>query len=141
MIIDSHAHFVPPSLLAEIADTAADFPALELVKYDNGFGFSFAGGKPTRPVNPSLSDVAGRLDWMDQHQIDHQVVGGWLDMFGYEMPAEDGEKWSRLINKHLVTSPRRKRDDLSRWQACPCRMGTPPPAFWMMPIKPGSKGL
>ena len=39
MIIDSHAHFVPPSLLAEIADTAADFPALELVKYDNGFGF------------------------------------------------------------------------------------------------------
>ena len=101
MIIDSHAHFVPPSLLAEIADTAADFPALELVKYDNGFGFSFAGGKPTRPVNPLLSDVAGRLDWMDQHQIDHQVVGGWLDMFGYEMPAEDGEKWSRLINKHL----------------------------------------
>ena len=97
MIIDSHAHFVPPSLLAEIADTAADFHALELVKHDNGFGFSFAGGKPTRPVNPSLSDVARRLDWMDWHQIDHQVVGGWLDMFGYEMPAEDGERWSRLI--------------------------------------------
>ena len=52
MIIDSHAHFVPPALLEEIADTAADFPALELVKYDNGFGFSFAGGKVTRPVNP-----------------------------------------------------------------------------------------
>ncbi len=101
MIIDSHAHFVPPALLEEIADTAADFPALELVKHDNGFGFSFAGGTPTRPVNPSLSDVAGRLNWMDQNQIDHQVVGGWLDMFGYEMPAEDGEKWSRLINKHL----------------------------------------
>ena len=66
---------------------------------------------------------------MDQHQIDHQVVGGWLDMFGYEMPAEDGEKWSRLINKHLVTSPRRKRDDLSRWQACPCRMGRRRPRF------------
>ena len=101
MIIDSHAHFVPPSLLTEITDTEADFSALELVKYDHGFGFSFAGGKPTRPVNPSLSDVAGRLDWMDQHQIEHQVVGGWLDMFGYEMPTEDGEKWSRLINKHL----------------------------------------
>ena len=101
MIIDSHAHFVPPSLLAEIADTAADFHALKLVKHKNGFGFSFAGGKPTRPVNPSLSDVAGRLDWMDKHQIDHQVVGGWLDMFGYEMPTEDGERWSRLINKHL----------------------------------------
>ena len=108
MIVDSHAHFVPQSLLAEISDTAADFLELELVKHDNGFGFSFAGSKPTRPVNPSLSAVAERLDWMDQHKIDHQVVGGWLDMFGYEMPAEDGERWSRLINKHLVTSPRRK---------------------------------
>ncbi len=32
MIIDSHAHFVPPALLEEIADTAADlglgFPLL-----------------------------------------------------------------------------------------------------------------
>ena len=101
MIIDSHAHFVPPELLEEIADTAADFPALELVPYDSGFGFSFAGAAATRPVSPLLSDVGKRLDWMDQHQIDHQVVGGWLDMFGYEMPAEDGERWSRLINKHL----------------------------------------
>ena len=101
MIIDSHAHFVPPALLEEIADTAADFPALELVPYDSGFGFSFAGAAATRPVSPLLSDVGKRLDWMDQHQIDHQVVGGWLDMFGYEMPAEDGERWSRLINKHL----------------------------------------
>ena len=101
MIIDSHAHFVPPALLEEIADTAADFPALELVPYDSGFGFSFAGAAATRPVSPLLSDVGERLDWMDQHQIDHQVVGGWLDMFGYEMPAEDGERWSQLINKHL----------------------------------------
>ena len=92
MIIDSHAHFVPPALLEEIADTAADFPALELVPYDSGFGFSFAGAAATRPVSPLLSDVGERLDWMDQHQIDHQVVGGWLDMFGYEMPAEDGEE-------------------------------------------------
>jgi len=101
MIIDSHAHFVPPALLEEIADTAADFPALELVAYDSGFGVSFACAAATRPVSPLLSDVGKRLDWMDQHQIDHQVVGGWLDMFGYEMPAEDGERWSRLINKHL----------------------------------------
>ena len=40
---------------------------------------------------------------MDQQQIDRQVIGGWLDMFGYEMPVEDGIKWSRLINKHLQT--------------------------------------
>ena len=103
MIIDSHAHFVPSTLLEEIADTAADFPSLQLVPHDTGFGFSFAGSKPTRPVSPLLSDASARLDWMDQQQIDRQVIGGWLDMFGYEMPVEDGIKWSRLINKHLQT--------------------------------------
>jgi len=103
MIIDSHAHFVPPTLLEEIADTAADFPSLQLMPHDTGFGFSFAGSKPTRPVSPLLSDASARLDWMDQQQIDRQVIGGWLDMFGYEMPVEDGIKWSRLINKHLQT--------------------------------------
>ena len=103
MIIDSHAHFVPPTLLEEIADTAADFPSLQLVPHDTGFGFSFAGSKPTRPVSPLLSDASARLDWMDHQQIDRQVIGGWLDMFGYEMPVEDGIKWSRLINKHLQT--------------------------------------
>ena len=92
MIIDSHAHFVPPTLLEEIADTAADFPSLQLVPYDTGFGFSFAGSKPTRPVSPLLSNASARLDWMDQQQIDRQVIGGWLDMFGYQMPVEDGIK-------------------------------------------------
>jgi len=27
---------------------------------------------------------------MDEQRIDRQVVGGWLDMFGYELPAEEG---------------------------------------------------
>jgi aminocarboxymuconate-semialdehyde decarboxylase len=29
------------------------------------------------------------------------VVGGWLDMFGYEIPASEGVAWSRLMNQHL----------------------------------------
>jgi amidohydrolase family protein len=27
---------------------------------------------------------------------------GWLDMFGYEVPAEEGAAWSRLINRELM---------------------------------------
>src|SRR5262249_43365941 len=38
---------------------------------------------------------------MDAQGIDRQVVGGWLDMFGYELPAAEGERWSRLANEHL----------------------------------------
>ena len=36
---------------------------------------------------------------MDKQGIDRQVVGGWLDWFGYELPAAEGEAWCRLINE------------------------------------------
>ncbi len=102
MIIDSHAHFIPPSLLAAIEDRAREFASLSLAHDDTGsFGFSFAGGKPTRPASKMLSDTKGRIDWMDANKIDLQVIGGWLDMFGYEMPVDDGRRWSRMINDHL----------------------------------------
>ena len=32
--------------------------------------------------------------------IDKQVVGGWLDLFGYDMPADEGADWSRFLNEH-----------------------------------------
>jgi aminocarboxymuconate-semialdehyde decarboxylase len=102
MIIDCHAHLVPPSLLAAIRAQAADFPSIRLIEDGASLGFSFAGGKPTRPVSKPLSDMPARLKWMDEQKIERQVVGGWLDMFAYEVPAEEGAKWSRLINAHLA---------------------------------------
>ena len=102
MIIDSHAHFVPPRLLDAIRDMNSQFPSIDLIKgEDNSFGFSFAGHKSTRPVSKLLSDTDGRLDWMNTNGIDMQVIGGWLDMFGYEIPADEGQRWSKLINHHL----------------------------------------
>ena len=102
MIIDAHAHFIPPSLLESIQDTLPSFPSVRLV-HDNegGFGFSFSGGNATRSVNKKLSDVKGRIQWMDSNSIDLQIIGGWLDMFGYEMPVDEGVRWSNMINQHL----------------------------------------
>src|SRR5262249_56139294 len=101
MIIDCHSHLVPASLLEAVRKEAASFPSLRLIEEGASVGFSFAGGKPMRPVAKPLIDVAGRLAWMDAQGIDRQVVGGWLDMFGYELPAAEGERWSRLANEHL----------------------------------------
>ncbi len=53
-------------------------------------------------MSKPLSDLPGRLKWMDEQKIERQVVGGWLDMFGNELPAEEGARWSRLINTHLA---------------------------------------
>ena len=102
MIIDCHAHLVPPALLDAIRAEQAKFPSVRLIEEGGSLGFSFAGGKPTRPVSKPLSDLAARLQWLDTNRIERQVVGGWLDMFGNELPAEEGERWARLINSHLA---------------------------------------
>jgi aminocarboxymuconate-semialdehyde decarboxylase len=102
MIVDSHAHVVPPDLLQAIRRDHGHFPSLRLIEESGGIAFAFAGGKPTRPVSKPLSDIPGRLAWMRQQGIDRQVCGGWVDMFGYELPAAEGEAWSRLINDSML---------------------------------------
>jgi aminocarboxymuconate-semialdehyde decarboxylase len=98
MIIDVHGHLVPPALLAAIRKERGRFPSLRLVEEGSGLAIAFAGGKPSRAIMKGLSDVAARLAWMDKQGIDRQVVGGWPDWFGYELPAAEGEAWCRLFN-------------------------------------------
>lgn len=104
MIIDSHGHLVPPSLLQTMKANAAKFPSVRMIEDGASLAFSFAGAKPTRPVSKPLTDIAGRIAWMDQQKIDRQVVGGWVDSFGYEMPGDEGVAWSNMINESLLAA-------------------------------------
>ena len=61
-------------------------PSLRIVEDPAGLSLAFGGGKPSRPIMKGLSDVAGRLAWMDKQGIDKQVDGGWPDWFGNELP-------------------------------------------------------
>ena len=98
MIIDIHAHYLP-QLLYERFDAAADaFPGVKLLRGEKGTRLQFPGGEATRPISPKLSDLGDRRAWMDKNGIDHQLVGGWLDSFGYELPSAEGVAWSRFIN-------------------------------------------
>ena len=91
--------FRSPKLLIEKFDgAAAKFPDVKLLKSDKGVAIQFPGIAPTRPIMPKLSDLAERQSWMDKNGIDHQVIGGWLDSFGYELPAAQGAAWSRFLN-------------------------------------------
>jgi len=101
MIIDAHAHYVPPALLDELRDRRTDFPSVEMIEAKDSLAFSFAGKKATRPVAGFLRDMPGRLSWMDENGIDMQVIAGWLDMFGNDMPDSEGTEWARTINRHL----------------------------------------
>ena len=98
MIIDIHAHFLPQLLYQRFDAQAAKFPGVQLLRGDKGMRLQFPGGEPTRPISPKLSDLADRRAWMDKNGIDHQLVGGWLDSFGYELAPGEGLAWSRFIN-------------------------------------------
>jgi aminocarboxymuconate-semialdehyde decarboxylase len=104
MIVDCHAHLVPPELLADIRKQKARFPSVRQIEDAGSLALAFAGGKSTRPVSKPLSDIPGRVAWMQKQGIDKQVVGGWVDMFGYELPGAEGEAWSRLANDALLSA-------------------------------------
>jgi aminocarboxymuconate-semialdehyde decarboxylase len=98
LVIDIHAHFIPGLLYERFDAHAARFPGVRLMRDEKGKRLQFPGGEPTRPISPKLSDLQERRSWMDQNAIDHQLVGGWLDAFGYELPSEQGLAWSRFYN-------------------------------------------
>jgi len=106
MIVDCHAHLVPSDLLATIRKEAARFPNVKQADEGGSLAFSFADGKQTRPVSKPLSDIPARVAWMEKQGIDKQVVGGWVDMFGYELPGAEAEAWSRMTNDALQAAAR-----------------------------------
>lgn len=98
MIIDIHAHYIPRLLFERFDTEHSKFPSVTLKREGQVNRMQFPGGEMTRPIMPKLSDLADRVAWMDRNSIDHQLVGGWLDSFGYELPAQEGLAWSRYIN-------------------------------------------
>jgi aminocarboxymuconate-semialdehyde decarboxylase len=106
MIIDTHAHYVPASFIEDAQAQASRFPSVKLTLEEGKARFQFAGNTPTRPMMPLMSDTEKRLAWMKAQGIDKQVAGGWLDMFGYELPAAEGAAWSALFNQHMMVAAR-----------------------------------
>jgi aminocarboxymuconate-semialdehyde decarboxylase len=101
MIIDAHAHFVPHALLEE-ALSQRSFPSVKVFSENGGVRLAFAGQEAKRPVPAGMSDVPRRRKWLADRGIDKQVVGGWLDMFGYDLPPDEGLDWNRFLNGHLL---------------------------------------
>jgi aminocarboxymuconate-semialdehyde decarboxylase len=100
-VIDVHAHFLPRLAFDRFDAQAQAFPSVQLLRDGANVRLAFAGGEPTRPISPKLSDLEERKRWMDKNGIDHQLVGGWLDSFGYELPPPEGMAWSRFLNRCL----------------------------------------
>jgi len=101
-VIDTHAHYLPQGLLDRLGREIGRFPSIELLRDRGQYRLAFAGRAPTRPISPKLRDAEQRAEWMHGHGIEIQIVSGWLDSFGYELPAAEGAAWSRFMNEHVL---------------------------------------
>ena len=103
MIVDAHAHYVPPSMIEALKSGARQFPSVKMAIDGEAVRFAFAGNEAKRPIPKGMRDADGRKKWLMERGVDKQVVGGWLDMFGYDIPAEEGADWSRFLNEHMLS--------------------------------------
>ena len=60
------------------------------------------GQGPGRPIQPRLHDLAQRRAWLASARVDRQLVGGWTDVYGYDLPPEEGADWARFYNEHMA---------------------------------------
>jgi aminocarboxymuconate-semialdehyde decarboxylase len=109
MIIDCHGHLIPPDLLTTIRKEAGRLPSLRVIEDPAGLSLAFGSAKPSRPIMKGLSDIAGRVAWMEKQGIDRQVVGGWPDWFGNDLPPAEGEIWCGLINDALLAAAKAEK--------------------------------
>lgn len=106
MIVDTHAHFVPAQTIDTLRSERRLFRSVKLFDKDAKVRLAFNGQEPSRPMSPLLSDVGHRKGWLSSQCIDHQVIGSWLDIFGYELPADEGAEWCRFLNEGLLQAGR-----------------------------------
>lgn len=103
-VVDCHAHLVPKELLEQLHRGEVRFPNVEVTAHEATYRVAFNGGQPTRPIAPGLTDPARRVAWMADNEVDLQLAGGWLDVFGYDLPADEGADWAELLTTSLTAS-------------------------------------
>lgn len=114
MIIDAHAHAIPPRFIEYLVAggggaRATAITGLTTVESPRGLKVVF-GDRTTAPLNASLSDMDARIAWMDQVGIDVQILAGWIDLTGYELDPGDAVDYSRAHNEMLAEYAADHRD-------------------------------
>jgi aminocarboxymuconate-semialdehyde decarboxylase len=105
--IDVHAHHIPDVVVRRLRDPAAraTFPHAQIDEGAGGAVRLKVGDEPwTRPLAPGLVSLAKRTEKLAGRAIVAQLNGGWLDVFGYSLPPEEGAAWSAFLNDTLLES-------------------------------------
>jgi aminocarboxymuconate-semialdehyde decarboxylase len=99
--IDIHSHYIPAALIDRIRlDGRAH--SIDLSEDGGSARVSFAGREATQSLPPGMLDLDGRLRWMDERDIDIQVVSPWIDFSAYALDPDDGAWLARGLNELMA---------------------------------------
>lgn len=99
MIIDMHAHFLPPEWIDALRKNGAAYGCK--IEEDSTGHYQIALGGEDRPLalSPSLSDVSSRIGVLSRRGLDCQVLAPVMSMVGYRLPEREAQAFSRLYNE------------------------------------------
>ena len=99
--IDTHTHILPPHL----PDWSSHFgygDFIQLNHHEKGKAWMMQGGKKFREISENCWNEVTRLEEMEQHRADAQVICTIPVMFSYWAKAKDALEISRFLNDHIL---------------------------------------
>lgn len=103
MAIDTHAHYVPISLIAAVRKSGTSIGVRVIENTGATPALEFSYGFKVRPLFPKLIESAStRFAWLDAQKLDRQFVATWPDIYGYGLAQEACAAWHRLLNDTLA---------------------------------------
>ena len=102
MIVDAHSHFVPPALLTILENEGSNCGVELQTDGKSEKRVVFETGMALRPFFPGLMDINLHLEEMDKKGIHFRALSPWLDLSGYWLPADKGERLCAVQNDALA---------------------------------------
>jgi aminocarboxymuconate-semialdehyde decarboxylase len=103
VIVDVHAHHVPPAFVRRLGAGGAWGVAAE-PEGDGDWRVSVNGRRARQPLRARLLDLERRLADMDESGVDVQVVSCWAALTDYAVPVRAAAGYARAFNDELAAA-------------------------------------
>jgi aminocarboxymuconate-semialdehyde decarboxylase len=99
MIIDMHAHFIPPEWIDALRKNGVHYGCKVDEDVTGRLRIAVKGEDKPIPLAPSLSDCSSRIEALTERGLDCQVLAPVMSIVGYRLGERQGQAFSRLFNE------------------------------------------
>lgn len=103
LVVDLHAHYIPPAFLRLLERDGARW-GFEVGRAADGRWTVAASGRTPRAPDPRMTDLGERLAWMDAAGIDVQVLSSWAGLIDDVSPPSAAPGYSQRLNEALAAA-------------------------------------